>query len=76
MSLGLHVHEQPLLASQLFASAELIERRESKADPTEIFRYVIAGGLVDLAVDAEDKAVAGKVVHLTEFEEGHQTKHS
>jgi len=71
--LYLHIHEQPFLACQLFALAELVERCEAEADPAEVLGYVGQSGLVDVAVDAQDETIAGEVVDFAEFEEGHET---
>ena len=70
---NLHVHEQPLLACQLFALAELIERCQTEPDPAQIFGQVVEGGLIGVAVDAKDETVAGELIDFAEFEEGHKT---
>jgi hypothetical protein len=69
---NLHIHEQPLLAYQFFALAELIERCQTETDPAQIFGQV-EGGLIGVAVNAQNETVTGEVINFTEFEEGHET---
>jgi hypothetical protein len=71
--LSLHIHEQPLLASQLRALTELVQCSKPKANPAKVLCQGVAGELVGTAVDAEDEAAAGEVSLFAEFEEGHKT---
>jgi hypothetical protein len=72
-TLSLHIHEQPLLASQLRALTEIVQCSKPKANPAKVLCQGVAGELVSVAVDAEDEAVAREVGLFGEFEEGHKT---
>lgn len=75
-SLSLHIHEQPLVARQLSSIGKVAQRCQAKANPAKILDHGIALGGVGVAVDADDKAVAGEGVDFAEFEEGHEPDHA
>lgn len=69
----LHLHEQPLTARDLGMDIvvvdKIVQRREPKADPPEIFQQ--RGGVAG-SVDGDDESVAGKLGLFTELEESHE----
>jgi hypothetical protein len=69
---SLHLHEQPLLASNLSKHIvimdEVVERRQPEANPAEIFHQGLGVGGT---VDGHDKAVAAEVLQFAELEQGH-----
>ena len=70
---SLHLHEQPLLASNLSQHVvvmdEVVERRQPETNPAEIFHQGLGVGG---AVDGHDKAVAAEVLQFAELEQGHE----
>jgi hypothetical protein len=70
--LCLHIHKQPLLTRQLPRLAEIIQRRQAKANPTQILDQRIAARNFSVAINAHDEAIACEIVDFAEFQESHE----